>query len=262
MAMDQVLLATNCDDLESRRSLAEAKGLGLELQAFTIPSILANNWIEVLAEHKRLLADFSGNLAIHGAFYDMTTASYDPAIVEITKMRYEQNLHVARELDARYVVFHLNYLGLLKLPNYRVGWLQRQIDFWGSFAEEAAVAGIPIVLENSWEDDPALVVDILDEVGNPFLMACLDIAHAALYSEIPVRDWIEAFQPYLYCCHLNNHDGKLDMHWSLDQGIIDYPPILTRLRDLAHPPLLCLEMPYGQDIESSLKFLNVENLSH
>jgi len=255
--MDKVLLATSKNNLESLRDHAQNYGLGLELQAFAEPDILYNNLSETLAWHQDVLAGFSGDIGVHGAFYDLTSASPDPAILEITRRRYRQNLRVAAELQARYVLFHLNYLGNCKIPNFRPGWHQREVDFWSSFVAEAERAGVPVLIENSWEEEPALIADILSEVNSPYLKACLDVAHATLYSEYSVEQWIAAFEPWLFCSHLNNHDGQLDLHWPLNQGIVDYRGTIHSLRKTSKRPFLCLEMSKWSDMEPSLSYFDL-----
>lgn len=255
--MDRILIAASRNDLPRFRAYAEKYDLGLELQSFSEPATLSNNWLRTLDWHKELLAGFAGDIGVHGAFYDMTSASMDPAILAITQARYRQNLHVAAELNARYVLFHLNYLGACRINNYRSGWHQRQVRFWSKFAVEAAEIGIPVLLENSWEDDPTLISNILAEVDNPYLKACLDIAHATLYSEFPVDHWIQTLEPYLFCSHLNNHDGKYDMHWSLDRGVVEYGQVLRSLRKMTAPPYFCLEMPDWPSIANSLPQLEL-----
>jgi sugar phosphate isomerase/epimerase len=254
--MDTVLVAADKNNLDTYLNRVTEKDLGLELQAFANPEVLAGNWLEVLADHKRKLAAFSGRLGIHGAFYDMVSASLDPAVVDVTRIRYRQNLQAAVELGAEYVVFHLNYMGILKLPHYRSGWHRRQVAFWKGFIQEASTHEIYILLENLWEDDPTLMTDILEEVNNPYLKTCLDIAHATLFSKIPAEKWINTLSPHLHLCHLNNHDGELDQHWELGKGTIDYQPILEMLRELPQPPMLTLEMPNWQRIEASLPLLH------
>jgi sugar phosphate isomerase/epimerase len=259
--MDQVLITTDARDVSASRAWAEQIGVGLELKTFSDPQLLATDWKASLHQHRQQLAGFNQCLGLHGAFYDLVSASLDPGIVALTRHRYRQNVYAARALDARYVVFHANYMGILKLPDYRPGWHRRQVDFWGRFAEEAAANGLYLLLENMWEDDPTILTDMLAEINNPHLKACLDVAHAVLYSPISVTDWIEALGPYLYCCHLNNHDGRLDLHWPLNQGVIDYQAVLARLRRLPQPPLLTLEMSSRVSLESSLSYFHLNGTS-
>jgi sugar phosphate isomerase/epimerase len=252
--MDKILLSTERHDLAANRLWAEEMGFGLELQAFSDPKILSGNWQEVVTEHKQQLAQFSGPLGLHGAFYDMVSASLDPEIVALTRKRYRQNLHIAAELGVSYIVFHVNYMGILKLPNYRPAWHQRQVEFWRPFSAEAATLGLTILLENLWEDDPQLITNILQEVNNPHLRACLDIAHATLFSELGAETWINHMAPYVHGCHLNNHDGQMDLHLPLNEGVVDYRPILHSLRHLPNPPFFVLEMGNQQRMAASLPY--------
>ena len=255
--MDRVLLSTSKDNLIPFRDQAARYGFGLELQAFSEPHTLAYNLSTELEEHRQALTGFSGEIGIHGAFYDLTSASPDPAIQEVTRRRYRQNLRIASELNARYVLFHLNYLGNCKIPNFRSGWHEREVDFWSSFVLEAEKAGVPILIENSWEDEPSLITDILAEVNSPYLLACLDVAHATLYSEYSLEEWIKACEPWLFCSHLNNHNGQLDLHWPLNKGLVDYSRALELLRSTGKQPFLCLEMSQWSQIETSLSFFDL-----
>ncbi|MDX1614047.1 MAG: TIM barrel protein [Candidatus Promineifilaceae bacterium] len=249
---DRLLVSTTTSDLTVNVELGKRLGVGLELQGFADPLTLAQRFDEVLGFHQTALRDFHQPVALHGAFYDMSSASPDPAVVSLTRRRYRQNLCAAAELGAAYVVFHLNYLGAMRLPNYRQGWLQRQIEFWADFTRDAARLDMPVLLENSWEDDPTLITDVVESVASPYLRACLDVAHATLYSSISLSHWIEAFRPHLVCAHLNNHDGELDLHWPLDQGVLDYGQILPLLRRLPQAPLMVLEMNEPAFIQASL----------
>lgn len=255
--MDKILLSTERHDLAAHRKWAEEMGFGLELQAFSDPKVLSGNWQDVLVEHQKQLAHFPGPLGLHGAFYDMVSASLDPEIVALTRKRYRQNLRIAASLGVSYIVFHVNYMGILKLPNYRPSWHQRQVEFWQPFAEEAASLGLTVLLENLWEDDPDLITDILEEVNNPHLRACLDIAHATLFSEFPAETWINQLAPFIYCCHLNNHDGQMDLHLPLNQGVVDYRPVLDALRQLPNPPYFVLEMSNRQRMAASLSYFRL-----
>jgi sugar phosphate isomerase/epimerase len=255
--MDRLLITTDYDNLSGSLDLATREPIGLELQLFSDPLILSERFEQTLAEVRQQLAGFRIPIGVHGAFMDMSPGSPDPAVAALTRERYRQGLQAAAALGAGYMVVHLNYLGLFKLDNYRQGWHQRQLAFWAAFAQEAAEAGVPILLENSWEDEPALITAILDEVGHPFLRACLDVAHATLYGKLPIEAWIKAFEPYLHCCHLNNHDGQTDLHWPLGEGIVDYDEVLASLRGLAEPPLLVLELNNLNHVRQSLKFFRL-----
>lgn len=256
--MDQLLFATySLSDLVTYRQWAEQLGCGLELHTFVDPILLSGDVSGMVAAHRRLLEGFPGPIGFHGAFYDMMSGSIDPGIVALTRERYRQNLAVAQALQGKYVVFHANYMGGFKLRDYRRGWHERQVDFWDSFAREAENSGLCILLENMWADDPEIVADILRAINRPNLLACLDISHVPLYSTHSINAWIDTLQPWLYCCHLNNTNGEQDLHWSLRQGIIEYDPIVEKLRRLPEPPYMTLEMPDWETISESLPYFKL-----
>lgn len=257
--MDQLLFATyTLRDLGAFRQRAEQLGCGLELHTFVDPVILGGDMSGLIGAHRHLLQDFPGPIGFHGAFYDMMSGSLDPGIVALTLQRYRQNLAVAQALRGAYVVFHANYMGTFKLPDYRRGWHERQVRFWKSLALEAEESGLCILLENMWADDPDILVDILQEADSPNFRACLDMSHVMLYSKQSLDTWIDKLQPWLYCCHLNNTDGEQDLHRSLKQGIIDYGSVLSMIRHLPVAPYMTLEMPDWPTIEQSLPFFELQ----
>ena len=105
------------------------------------------------------------------------------------------------------------------------------------------------------ENSPEIIVEVIREVDNPYLRTCLDVAHATLYSKVPFREWLDDFEPYLECCHLNDHDGKHDLHLPLGQGVVDYNDVMVNLDALDRKPYYCLELTSLSSIDTSLEFL-------
>lgn len=258
--MDRILFTTYAlEDIAHYRRHAERLGAGLECHVFADPGLLnLNGQMSAAVEYYSAQLDgFSGVLGFHGAFYDMVSASVDPEVVAVTLRRYRQGLHAASQLGGEYIVFHANYMGGWKLANYREGWHQRQVEFWRPFADEAASRGVYVLLENMWAPEPGILADVIEAVGNPYLRACFDISHAALYSSVPISQWIEELAPYLYLCHLNNTDGVLDNHLPLGSGIVDYSAVLAQLRALSSPPLMTLEMTAWDIVAASLPYFDL-----
>jgi len=266
--MKSVLLATYQRDITRHYELAQAYGAGLELQVYGYnANLLDNDWREVLDQHKALLQDFEGELAMHGAFMDMAPASIDRRVVALTRERFMLNLDIAAELGMRTVVFHTLFLPQVYRPvvgdgpDYRLSWIERQVEFWGPMAEEAAQRDLIIALENMWEPEPDLIGDVLDQVDSPHLAACLDVGHFYLFSDyLPLARWIDQISQWLVHCHLNNHRGSYDEHLPLDVpgGVIDYErDVLPLLRVLPDLPSLSLEMDEIEYLESSLRYLGL-----
>ena len=258
--MERILLATYQRDITRHCELAQAHDAGLELQVYGYDTdLLDNGWRELLDRHKRLLRGFEGELALHGAFYDLSSASPDRRVVALTRERYLLNLDIAAELGARHVVFHANFFPIVHNPAYRPEWTKRQVEFWGPMAEEAAERGLIIALENMWESEPSIIGDVLDQVDSPHLCACLDVGHVYLFSDyLPLEAWIERISHRFVHCHMNNHRGFYDEHQPLDfsGGVVNYKrDVLPLLRALPNQPSLVLEMDELEYLERSLRYL-------
>jgi sugar phosphate isomerase/epimerase len=266
--MENVLLATFQRDITRHYELAQAYGAGLELQVYGYDTdLLDSGWRAVLDEHKVLLRDFESEISLHGAFLDMAPGSVDRRVVEVTRDRFLLDLDIGAELGARTVVFHTLFLPQVYRPvvgdgpSYRLSWTERQVEFWGPMAEEAAQRDLLIALENMWEPEPRIIGDVLDQVDSPNLGSCLDVGHFYLFSDfLPLSRWIDQISHRLIHCHMNNHRGSYDEHLPLDVpgGVIDYQgDVLPLLRALPNPPTLTLEMDEIDALESSLQYLGL-----
>jgi sugar phosphate isomerase/epimerase len=258
--MDHLLLTTYQRDITQHYELALSHGAGLELQVYGYDTeLLDSGWRELLDQHKALLRGFENELALHGAFFDLFSSSLDKRVVALARERYMLNLDIAAELGARHVVFHTDFLPVVRNPTYRPGWTERQVDFWGPMAGEAAQRGVVIALENMWDPDPDTIIDVLDQVKSPHLRACLDVGHVYLFSDyLPLEAWVRRVSHQLVHCHINNHRGYFDEHLPLDLagGVIDYQgEVLPLLRALPNPPSIVLEMEEIEHLERSLRYL-------
>ncbi len=254
--MDKVLLACDHYNFDECLELANERGLGLEIQTFAYPDALDNHpeWVTVY-EHK--LRGFTGELSMHGAFMDMTSASLDPKIVAVARERYLHNIEIAGRLHAQTIVFHANYLTNMRNIPFRRGWTDRQVQFWGRLVETAGAMNIRLALENMWEYDPALIGDVLRQIKSPTLIACLDVGHVHLFSEVPFKNWLTDLDGYIQYTHLNNNGGRVDEHRGFDDGVLDYKAILPMLRSLPTPPLMSLEIESAAAMRRSLPFLDI-----
>jgi len=257
--MLRVAITTNKPDIAPYVALASKHRVGLEIQVYGYrPDLLDGAWKDLVREHKRLLRGFSGELALHGAFYDMSSASIDSQVMALTRDRYRLSLHIAAELGARHVVFHANFQPLIRRPEYLPDWTHRQAAFWADLVEEAERLDLVIALENMWEPEPGIIAAVLEQVHSPWLGACLDVGHVYLYTDsTPFPMWVARLQHWVVHCHINNHRGLHDEHLPLDapEGVINYRAVLPLLRSLPRRPLVCLEMDRLEDLERSLRYL-------
>lgn len=257
--MERLAIAVRQPDIAQHIALAREHQVGIEIQTYGYdPGLLDGDWPVLLVQHRRLLQDFYGEIALHGAFMDMSPASIDQRVTSLARERYRLSLQIGTELGACYVVFHANYFPYIRNPMHLTEWTQRQVAFWADLAEEARRLGLVVTLENMWEPDPGIIARVVEEVGSPHLAACLDVGHVYLYSDsLPFSVWLDRLGEHLVYCHINNNRGLYDEHLPLDAegGIVDYQAVLPALRMLPRSPLVCLEIDGLEELERSLRYL-------
>ncbi|MDX2159962.1 MAG: sugar phosphate isomerase/epimerase family protein [bacterium] len=250
---DRVLLSAGQKNIDACLGLAHEYGLGIEVMAFAYPDLLDGDWQSEVRRYKTLLRNLP-LVTMHGPFFDMAPGSPDKRVNDLVRDRYHHAIRIGSELGASIIVFHGNFIGSLRGDDYRQGWQSRNIEFWHETSAYAEAHQITIALENMWEYDPHILIDVIKEIDNPRLRACLDVGHAHLFSEVPFEHWLEVVAPYLVHTHLNNNDGFLDNHCAFPNGVLQYRDILTAIKALPQHPSFTLEMEQVEDMRVSLPY--------
>jgi len=198
-------------------------GAGIELGSYGMIGIQSErDWETRFALHKTVCAQFQGPIAIHGPFIGMEYAHIDHLIRDAVNRRLDMTFDAAVELNARRVVLHSGYTPTIDLFNLQNDWLKRCGAFWQREIRRWADAGIAIVLENETETSPDVLIQMVNNIDNPFLGLCLDTGHQHLFSELDISEWVRRMGKQLFHIHLHDNDRTGDKHWSIGRGTIDF----------------------------------------
>lgn len=197
---------------------------GVESIEFSISENL-DHLSETIVNYRRKLEDM-GNppLTLHGPFLDINPAAYDRLVREATMTRFSQCYEAALKLHADKVVFHSGMNPYVYYPQY---WAEHVAKFWSEFMEDRTE--IPVVLENVFDGDWQLLMDVYKLVNKQNFTLCLDIGHAHCYSEIDVLKWSETLAPYVNHVHVHDNLGDRDAHTGLGKGNLPYKEVLKFL---------------------------------
>ncbi len=103
--------------------------------------------------------------------------------------------------------------------------------------------GVNVALENMWQSTGRIInhstcsraeefIKYLDELNNPFFVACLDIGHAALVRE-DVADFIRKLgKSKLKALHVHDVDGTDDLHTLPFYGSVNWSKIMSTLKEI------------------------------
>lgn len=251
----QVLLQLRDTELEQAESLLIQGQLGLEILDFANPALLAGDWEKKLEEMVVRRKQWAGPITLHGPFLDLSPASPDPGLRDLTLHRYRQALYIANKLQASHVVFHTQYNPNVREQAYLSRWLAASARFWSDLLSETEASDVTVVLENMWDPYPDHIASLLAAVNNPRLCSCLDVAHAHLFSQVPLTRWVDALGEKLIYIHLSDNRGQWDEHLPLGEGTIDFDALVGAIVRRGLRPWYVLEVPSFGGAMDSLRFM-------
>lgn len=242
---ERIYIATICENF--RQSVSDY-GLGIELDHFCMAENLDGyRRGETISEISSLVDEVKPRgLILHAPFNELFPAAVDPKARQLAMERLGQAADAAKELGARKMVVHSGYMPHVYFKDWHK---ERSVEFWNRFMEDR---GIDIVIENVLEDEPYMMLDMMEKMGNDRIRLCLDTGHALCVSKVPVLEWVDVLSPYIGHLHIHNNDGKSDKHASLDDGILEMEDILERVTKRCGDVSITVE---ARDDVSSLNWL-------
>ncbi len=222
--------------------IARELGYGIEISRFGKLRELDSHFDSTLKEYKAVLADFDNEISCHGFFSNLSIASKDPLIREISYKRYQQSFEIACELGAKTVVFHTCLNNLLKHKDYQASFFVNNIEFYKEFAKQFEREGIVATIENVHEAAPDWIRTLISAVNSPNLKATLDVGHTNLHSPLAPSDWVRDWGILLHHMHIHNNFGDEDAHGALSNGGVDYPTLFKTINEIELRPSITFEI--------------------
>jgi len=248
----QVVAAPKGMPTERGLAFATEFGLGFEVPDFMSPDMLEAP-AEAIAQWQTYLEKIPGIRSLHGPVYDLNPVSLDPDIAAASNKRYEQAVHVCKELGCRFLVVHSQYETLFDVAQVKEMWFNTTVAYWQHFAETtlAKAPDLTLVIENFMESDPAQLRELIDAIDHPRIKACLDTGHANIYSEASLHTWLDTLEDRLVYVHSHNNMGTFDEHRGYQHGTIDMEAFLNHLIMLPQRIVLVMEIFNEPELRAS-----------
>ncbi len=245
---------------------AKKYGFGLELNDLCISSNLEKEKREWVINRMRTeleRADCTDRKTImHGPFTELTPAAIDPRAIALMKDRYLSAIDICRSMGINDLVLHDGYIPLI----YQKPWhLKRSVMFWKEFGEFIP-EGFRVYIENVFDDEPELLIEIVDTVNEKIGMPkgeekysiCLDVGHANAMAKMHdkgrvdavskvsdaecinhsteiIVEWIRKMGSLIGHFHLHNNDGTGDQHDDVNLGSFDIVKVLEAVETYCRP---------------------------
>jgi sugar phosphate isomerase/epimerase len=111
------------------------------------------------------------------------------------------------------------------------------------------------MLENVYETDPEIFLEVLDRVKAPNLQVCFDVGHLLAFSTGDFPRWLKALAPVIGQLHLHDNHGDHDTHLALGAGKVPLQEVLDYLAAAGRRPLITLEPHQEGSLTPSLEYL-------
>lgn len=190
--------------------------------------------------------------SIHGTYTDLCFGSRDSLIRKVTKNRFEYSYDMAQRLGCKHVIFHHGYIPGTSNPQ---NWIKRSKVFWDDFLKDKDPY-TNFYIENQFEHNPHMLLELLSSVDDNRLNICLDIGHAHCNSKMAVAEWIKALNKNIKFVHMHNNFGVEDEHLGIGMGSIDILEVCNLLEEYAPNSIWAIESHFNH-VEDSIFWLKV-----
>ena len=228
---NRIYIATMCGHW---KEIADKYGVGIELDYFCqAQNMDGDRGEKVKAEVAKIVTEKDAKV-LHGPFNELFPAAIDPLARELAMKRLTQAAEICHEFNIKKMVVHSGYVPF----NYFKVWhVDRSVEFWKEFMDRQP-EDFEICIENVLDDEPYMMAEMAERIGDPRVGLCYDVGHANIKGKngftnngrpetTDQDEWLKVMAPYLKHLHIHNNYGAGDTHNGFDEGSLDIERILN-----------------------------------
>jgi sugar phosphate isomerase/epimerase len=193
-------------------------------------------------------------ITMHGPFWDLSPGSVDPLVRRVSRRRLQQFFELLEIFHPLQVVCHTGFDPRHHRGHRRI-WVEESLLAWEPLVKRAEALNVPLLLENVWEYDPELHLELFGRIPSSHFGFCLDVGHQHSFSKTSLLLWVETLIEHLKEIHIHDNDGSGDAHLPVGEGTIDFYMLFNYLRRNGKEPLLTLEPHVEEHLARSLEGL-------
>jgi len=209
----------------------------------------------------RALQENQLETTLHGPFMDLSPGGVDRKVKEVTRDRLSKTIELAHIFKPKMIVFHPGYEkwkfdGDVKL------WLDSSLETWKPLVKRAEDMGLSLAIENVFEETPASIKNLLEEIDSPHFRFCFDTGHHNVFSKTPLPIWMDILGGFMGEVHLHDNHKEMDEHLPMGEGRFDFNQFFALLSLYRLNPIYTIE-PHEEahlwkGLEAAKKYINVK----
>lgn len=192
---------------------------------------------------------------LHAPFFDLAPGAIDERILAASRAKLELAFGLIAVFRPSSIVCHLGY-EKNKHGYKKEAWFAASLATWQGLLAVAEERGVPLMLENTYEEGPEQHQRMLGALASPMAGFCFDVGHTLAFAKSRWQDWFPAMAPWLKQLHLHDNNGERDEHLPPGRGKFDFPGFFAFLRDDKLAPIITLEAHSEAFIRESLEALD------
>ena len=239
----------------SQISYALNNNYGIEIVGFSWSPLYNDNYLmkKMKKEYKNEIKNIFNFISFHGPISDIIPHSDDKSIKNIAKDRICRSIETALELNSKRIIFHTGINHIITDPKYYNNCINEQSKFWIDILTK--YKNIEICIENMWEPNPGIMVEILKNCNNEKLNLCFDTGHQNVYGKINFDEWFDKSKNYITHFHLNDNLSIWDEHLTLGKGNYDWKLFIKNIKNNINKQKFVLELDSIEKQIESIKYL-------
>ena len=199
-----------------------------------------------------VLRDHGLGITMHAPFMDLSPGGVDTKIKKATLERLQQMLEVAALFNPQMVTFHPGYNKWFFDGNVDL-WLENSLTTWGPLVAQVERMGIPIAVENIFEEEPSSLEKLVAAINSSFFNFCFDTGHFNLFSTVPMEAWFTSLGTSLKAVHLHDNHKTSDDHLPMGEGEIDFELFFQLIKRHQVNPIYIVEPHKVEHVERSIQ---------
>jgi sugar phosphate isomerase/epimerase len=237
----------------------------LEIQDPVIPAVLDGDHKALAQTIRESLPGYTGRLGVHGPFWGLPLAAFDPEIQKVVQKRLLQSLDLCEAIGASHMVVHSPYqlLGdpvMTGAPDLGIGDSRSlAIETLLPAVKRATEIGCTLMIECIFDRHPLVLVDFVRSFESEFVRMSVDVGHAFInhtwQGAPPPDNWIREAGALLGHVHLQDTDGWSDRHWPPGEGKIAWDALFSAIESVGTRPRLILELKDVKAIPQGHRYL-------
>ena len=184
---------------------------------------------------------------VHAPYMDLSPGGVDRDVRRLTQEKLKKAVDISLALGAAGIVCHGGY-DKWRFDGHEEWWLESSVETWSSVLEDAG-DGLPVIIENIFEETPATLIALLDHFREKNLWFCFDTGHFNLFTAVPLESWLGPLKGRLKEFHIHDNHGRSDEHLPIGQGTFPFRELRHLTRSL-HGILFTAE---AADIDSAME---------